>query len=63
PQEIKDMYKDIEQNPVNIQYVKENNLENLAQVFSQVRYAKAGNEEFSARYRQFVEKTFIDGKL
>ena len=57
--DIKRFYKEIEENPVNIGYVKENNKENLAQVFSEVRYAKDGNEEFSRRYKQYVERTFI----
>ena len=58
-EQIQQMYKAIEENPVNIAYVKENNKENLAQVFSEVRYAKDGNEEFSRRYKQYVEDTFI----
>ncbi|MBR1625877.1 MAG: nitroreductase family protein [Bacteroidales bacterium] len=58
-QDIRNMYEAIEENPVNRGYVKENNKENLAQVFSEVRYGKAGNEEFSERYMKFVKSTFL----
>lgn len=57
---IKKMYKQIEENPINIQYVKENNKENLAQVFSEIRYGRKGNEEFSKNYKEFINKNFLD---
>ncbi len=57
---IKAMYKDTEQNPTNRDFVKENNLENLAQVFSQVRYPKQMNEEFSKKYEDYLKKYFFE---
>ncbi len=57
--DIKQIYKEIEKNPQNIAFVKENNLDNLAQVFSQVRYPKQGNEQTSERLKKFVNDTFL----
>jgi nitroreductase len=62
-EDIRQMYKQIEENPTNKEFVKENNLETLAQVFSQVRYAKKGNEEFSERFLRFVKENFVDSKI
>lgn len=56
---IKAMYKDIEKNPSNIDFVKENNLENLAQVFTQIRYPKQMNEEFSKKYEEYLQQHFF----
>jgi nitroreductase len=58
--DIKTMYKDIEENPINKQYVKENNKENLAQVFTSVRYNKKDNEEFSKKYKEFIKDSFCE---
>lgn len=64
-EDIKRLYKQMEENPVNQAYVKENNKENLAQVFAEVRYAKKDNEEFSLKYKDFVNDNFLskDNKL
>lgn len=56
--DIKAIYEQIENNPENIAFVKENKLENLAQVFSQVRYPKQMNEEFSEKYCSYLNKYF-----
>jgi hypothetical protein len=36
-------------------FVAENNKENLAQVFTDVRYTKQNNEYYSKVYRDFIE--------
>ncbi|MBR1769505.1 MAG: nitroreductase family protein [Bacteroidales bacterium] len=56
---IKAMYRDIEQNPSNQDFVKENSKENLAQVFSEVRYPKQMNEEFSEKYEAYLKEHFF----
>ena len=53
------MYKDIENNPTNKDFVQENNLDNLAQVFTQVRYPKQMNEEFSKKYEDYLKEHFF----
>ncbi len=47
PASIDAFYKDKEELEVNKQFVKENNKETLAQVFTDVRYTKKNNEYFS----------------
>lgn len=47
PTSIDEFYREKEKLEVNIQYVKENNKETLAQVFTDVRYTKANSEHFS----------------
>ncbi|MCH3924569.1 MAG: nitroreductase family protein [Bacteroidales bacterium] len=59
-EDIKKMYKEIEDNPVNKGYVKENHKDNLAQVFTSVRYSKKDNEAFSKTYESFVEENFLN---
>lgn len=44
---IKTLYAEKEALPENLQFVKENNKQSLAQVFTDVRYKKADNEHFS----------------
>lgn len=46
-EKIDSIYKTKESMPENIGFVKENSKENLAQVFTDVRYTKANNEAFS----------------
>lgn len=48
------LYAPQEQLPGNKKFVKENQKQNLAQVFAQVRYPRASNEAFSQTYRQFI---------
>lgn len=47
--DIKFFFADKENNPVNQQFVKENNLKNLAQVFTRVRYKEDDNISFSKK--------------
>ncbi len=46
-EDIDRIYQDKENLEENIGFIKENNKENLAQVFTEVRYKKADNEHFS----------------
>lgn len=46
-EQIDKAYHDIESNPSNQRFIDENNKQNLAQVFAEVRYSKEGNEHFS----------------
>lgn len=48
-------YSAKEQLPESKQYVAENGKQSLAQVFTDVRYPRAANEEFSAIFYQFLE--------
>lgn len=47
PESIDHLYREKEALEVNKQFVKENNKETLAQVFTDVRYTKTNNEHFS----------------
>jgi len=47
PEDIDRIYSEKENLEVNKEFVKENNKESLAQVFTDVRYKKADNEHFS----------------
>lgn len=47
PQAIDDLYREKEALEVNRQFVKENDKETLAQVFTDIRYTKKNNEYFS----------------
>ena len=44
---IDNLYRDKENLTANRQYVKENNKETLAQVFTDIRYTRKNNEYFS----------------
>lgn len=55
PERIKEIYREKESLDVNLGYVKENNKETLAQVFTDVRYTKANNEHFSKVLYDFIE--------
>ncbi|MDH6306861.1 nitroreductase [Parabacteroides sp. PF5-5] len=50
------LYKAKEELAVNKQYVKENNKETLAQVFTDIRYTKKNNEYFSEVYLNVLKK-------
>lgn len=52
PTDIDNAYHSMETNPDNDKFVCENNKQNLAQVFAEVRYSKANNEFFS---KEFIE--------
>ncbi len=55
PETIDAVYKAKEELEVNIQYVKENNRETLAQVFTDIRYTKKNNEYFSDVFLQVLK--------
>jgi nitroreductase len=58
---INALYKAKEELSANKQYVKENNKETLAQVFTDVRYTRSNNEYFSETYLNVLkEQGFID---
>ncbi|MDD2961781.1 MAG: nitroreductase family protein [Muribaculaceae bacterium] len=50
------LYKEKENNPTNRKFVKENNKQTLAQVFTDIRYTKENNEIFSKLYFDFINK-------
>ena len=54
--DINAAYSDMEHDPKNDKFIKENNKENLAQVFAEVRYSKANNEHFSQCLMDFFKK-------
>lgn len=54
-QDIDEIYAEKESLPVNQGFVKENNKQTLAQVFTDVRYPKAVNEEFAKRLYDYIK--------
>ncbi|MDE6295551.1 MAG: nitroreductase family protein [Muribaculaceae bacterium] len=52
---ILELFKSKENYPANRGYVAENGKENLAQVFAEVRYPRAMNEEFSKKLEAFLK--------
>lgn len=54
-EEIFSIFKVKEDFAPNQSYVKENGKENLAQVFAEVRYPRAMNEEFSSKFNEFLK--------
>lgn len=58
-EDIQNMYRPIEENPLNQAFVKENNLDNLAQVFSQIRYNKDFNEQSSKDFKNYLNSNFL----
>ena len=55
-EQIEMIYKDKEERSDSIQFVKENNKDNLAQVFTDVRYKKADNVYFSNMLLQVLKE-------
>jgi hypothetical protein len=53
---INQLYKFKESLEENIGFIKENNLETLAQVFTEKRYTRADNEFFSKKYLDAIQK-------
>ncbi|PIE84586.1 MAG: NADPH-dependent oxidoreductase [Bacteroidia bacterium] len=49
PEEVRALYRDIEANPANQAFVRENSKEALAQVFCEVRYSPESYRQFSAK--------------
>lgn len=56
PEEIKALYAEKEAREDSKYFVKENNKQTLAQVFTDVRYTKEANETFSKIYLEFIRK-------
>lgn len=57
--ELREIYSEKESLPASRQFVKENGKENLAQVFAEVRYPRAANEQFSRVYKEFLKNQGI----
>ena len=55
PHDIDEIYAEKESLPVNQGFVKDNNKQTLAQVFTDVRYPKAVNEEFAQRLYDYIK--------
>lgn len=53
--DIDEIFAEKESLPVNQGFVKENNKQTLAQVFTDVRYPKAVNEEFAKRLYDYIK--------
>ncbi|MDE7080510.1 MAG: nitroreductase family protein [Muribaculaceae bacterium] len=53
-EEIIDLYKVKDEYPANQPFIAENGKQNLAQVFAEVRYPRAMNEEFSAKLLRWL---------
>lgn len=58
-EEIASLFKVKDEYPANQPFIAENGKENLAQVFAEVRYPRAMNEEFSARLLDYLKGRFI----
>jgi len=54
--DVKKIYQHKESLDVNIGFVKENNKETLAQVFTDIRYPKNTNEVFSKQFLEFLKE-------
>ncbi len=62
PELIDDLYKTKEARADSLQFIAENNKQTLAQVFTDVRYKKADNEFFSAKYLEVIRRQgFLSG--
>lgn len=57
--ELREIYSEKEKLESSKQFVKENNKENLAQVFAEVRYPRAANEQFSRVYKEYLKNQGI----
>lgn len=53
---INHFYEEKESLPESAKFIKENNKETLAQVFTDVRYKQADNEHFSKVFADFIQK-------
>ena len=56
PDSIDTLYREKEMLDANIRFVKENNKETLAQVFTDIRYTKANNEHFSQVFMEVLKQ-------
>ena len=57
--EIREFYAAEEATPASMKFVTENGKQNLAQVFAEIRYPKAANEQFSRVYKEFLKDKVI----
>jgi nitroreductase len=56
PDDITDFYAEKENSDMTKKLLEENQLENLAQIFTQKRYTKTDNEYFAKRFMDFVKE-------
>lgn len=54
---IDEFYREKESREDSIRFVEENNKSTLAQVFTDIRYPRANNEIFSAKFLEFLEES------
>ena len=60
-EDINNLYREKENLEENINFVKENNKETLAQIFTDIRYKKGDNETFSKAFLEVIkEQGFLD---
>lgn len=59
PEDIDEIYAEVEKNPQSETFIKENNVKTLAQVFAQVRYPRSAAEANSARLAEFLRANNI----
>lgn len=59
PEDINELYADLEAEPQSKKFIKENNVETLAQVFARVRYPKDAAERNSQRLAEFLRDNNI----
>ena len=57
--EIKEIYSALEAEPASKKFVEENDKQNLAQVFAEVRYPRSTNELFSKSLRDYLDTAFF----
>lgn len=57
---IVEYYAEKESMPEYQRFVQENGLENLAQVYANVRYPREGNEHFSAVFKEFLKNQGVN---
>lgn len=53
-EKVKELFRSKDDFPANARYIEENGKKTLAQVFTDVRYPRSMNEEFSTRYLDFI---------
>lgn len=58
--EIREYYAEKESLPASKSFVEENGKENLAQVFTDIRYPREANEKFSHVYRAFLKNQGVE---
>lgn len=60
-EQIKNLYKVHDEDPVNKKFIEENHKSTLAQVFAEVRYPKELNEQVSESFYQFLKDSGFIG--